>query len=236
MAKRASRKSRGGTPAAWAPTAPCAAGNEAEASIEGRSAAAQPAAAASHLHSPLTLPLVARAVFFTKGCGVHRERLQSFEQALRRAGIASLNLVRVSSIFPPGAIIVSRERGLARLQPGQIAFVVMSQVDTDEPNRLISASIGLATPADPRTYGYLSEHHAYGQTAKKSGDYAEDLAATMLASTLGIEFDPTKDYDERREIYRMSGRIVRTRSITQSAEGDKNGPWTTVLAAAVFLF
>lgn len=186
--------------------------------------------------NPLALPLVPRAVFFTKGCGVHAQRLQSFELALRRAGIAPLNLVRVSSILPPGAVILSHRKGLRELRAGQITFVVMSQTDTDEPNRLISASIGLATPADPTAYGYLSEHHAYGQTAKRSGDYAEDLAATMLASTLGIEFDPTKDYDERREIYRMSGRIVRTRSITQSAEGDKNGLWTTVLAAAVLLF
>lgn len=184
----------------------------------------------------LPLPLVPRAVFFTKGCGVHRQRLQSFELALRRAGIAPLNLVRVSSIFPPGAVVVSRERGLQRLHPGEITFVVMSQCETDEPNRLMASSVGLATPADPAAFGYLSEHHAYGQTGKKAGDYAEDLAATMLASTLGIEFDPDKDYDERREIYRMSGRIVRTRSITQSAEGDKDGRWTTVLTAAVLLF
>jgi arginine decarboxylase len=186
--------------------------------------------------SPPRSMLVPRFVFFTKGCGVHRQRLQSFEQALRRAGIAPLNLVRVSSIFPPGCAVISRERGLPRLHQGEITFVVIAQAETDEPNRLVCASIGLATPADPTVYGYLSEHHAFGQTAKKAGDYAEDLAATMLASTLGIEFDPDKDYDQRREIYRMSGRIVRTRSITQSAEGDKNGLWTTVLAAAVLLF
>jgi arginine decarboxylase len=198
-----------------------------------------PANVASPLVSPprsLPLPLVPRFVFLTMGCGVHRQRLQSFEMSLRRAGIAPLNLVRVSSIFPPGCAVISRERGLQRVHPGEITFVVMSQCETNEPNRLISASIGLATPADPLVYGYLSEHHAFGQTAKKSGDYAEDLAATMLASTLGIEFDPDKDYDQRREIYRMSGRIVRTRSITQSAEGDKNGLWTTVVAAAVLLF
>lgn len=84
-------------------------------------------------------------------------------------------------------------------------------------------------------YGYLSEHHAFGETEEKSGDYAEDLAASMLASTLGIEFDPEKNYDERKEIYRMSGKIVKTRNITQAARGDKHGLWTTVVAAAVFV-
>jgi arginine decarboxylase len=166
---------------------------------------------------------------------VHRERLQSFEMALRRAGIASLNLVRVSSIFPPGCVMLSPAAGLRHLHHGQITFVVMSQAETNEPNRLVSSAIGLATPADPTMYGYLSEHHAFGQTAKKCGDYAEDLAASMLASTLGIELDPDKHYDERREIYRMSSKIVHTRSIVQSAEGDKNGLWTTVLTAAVLI-
>lgn len=179
--------------------------------------------------------LIPKALFFTQGCGVHREKLASFEMALRKAGIAHLNLVSVSSICPPGATILSRREGLKRLSPGEITFVVMARAETNEPNRLVVASIGLATPADKGAFGYLSEHHAFGMTAKKAGDYAEDLAASMLASTLGIEFNPDRAYDERREIYRMSGKIVRTRSVTQSAEGDKNGLWTTVLAAAVLL-
>jgi arginine decarboxylase len=111
----------------------------------------------------------------------------------------------------------------------------MSISSTNEPNRMISASVGLAVPAEPNHYGYLSEHHAYGETDEKSGDYAEDLAASMLASTLGIEFDPEKNYDERKEIFRMSGKIVKTRNTTQSAIGDKRGLWSTVVAAAVFI-
>ena len=111
----------------------------------------------------------------------------------------------------------------------------MADLSTNEPNRLISASIGLALPAEKDRYGYLSEHHAYGMTERKVSDYAEDLAATMLASTLGVQFDPDKAYDERKEIYKMSGKIVRTKSITKTALGDKNGLWTTVLSAAVFV-
>src|SRR5271168_3346492 len=44
--------------------------------------------------------MVPSRMFFTKGVGKHRERLTSFELALRDAGIAAQNLVRVSSIFP----------------------------------------------------------------------------------------------------------------------------------------
>jgi arginine decarboxylase len=178
---------------------------------------------------------VPKKLFFTSGVGVHRHRLQSFEGALRKAGIAHLNLVEVSSIMPPHAKILSRTAGLKEMSPGQIAFTVLARGETNEPNRLVAASIGLATPADKNNYGYLSEHHSYGETERKCGDYSEDLAASMLASTLGIEFDPDTDYDERKEIFRMSGRIVRTRSITQSARGNKDGLWTTVVAAAVLL-
>lgn len=178
---------------------------------------------------------VPNKLFFTRGVGVHRERLSSFEEALRKAGIAHLNLVQVSSIYPPGAKIIPRQSGQRLVAPGQIVFTVMARNDTNEPNRLLAASVGLATPSDPTKYGYLSEHHSYGETAHRCGDYCEDLAASMLATTLGIEFDPNKDYDERKEIFRMSGQIVHTRSITQSAEGNKNGLWTTVVAAAILL-
>jgi arginine decarboxylase len=112
----------------------------------------------------------------------------------------------------------------------------MARMETNEPNRLLGASIGLAQPTEGQQYGYLSEHHGYGETEKIMSDCAEDLAATMLASTLGIEFDPEKSYDERKQEYMMSGKFVRTSSITQTAEGDKSGLWTTVVSLAVFIF
>jgi arginine decarboxylase len=178
---------------------------------------------------------VPKYAFFVKGKGVHREKLTSFELALRSAGIAPLNLVRVSSILPAQCKIVSARHGLASLVAGQITFCVMARNETNEPSRRISAAIGVARPEDKNQYGYISEHHAYGQTARKAGDYAEDLAATMLATVLGVEFDPDKNYDERKEIYRMSGQIVESRSVVQTAEGNKNALWTSVVAAIVFI-
>jgi arginine decarboxylase len=174
-------------------------------------------------------------MFFTKGVGVHKDQLQSFELALRDVGIEMCNLVTVSSIFPPHAKIVPKEQGVRELNPGEITFCVMAKNSTNEPNRLISAAVGLALPADESTYGYLSEHHAFGETAKKSGDYAEDLAATMLATTLGLPFDPEKAWDEREQEWKMSGHMVKTSNVTQSMEGHKDGLWTTVIAVAVFL-
>ena len=174
-------------------------------------------------------------MFLTKGVGVDKNRLSSFEFALRDAGIERFNLVYVSSILPPLCKIVPRAEGLKELLPGQITYCVMARNETDEPNRLISASIGVAVPKDRKQYGYLSEHHAFGQTSDLSGDYAEDLAATMLASTMGIPFDPNQAWDERKAVYRASGTFFRTTHHCQSAEGNKNGLWTTVVASAVFV-
>ena len=179
--------------------------------------------------------MVPQKVFFTKGVGRHKDYLQSFELALRDAGIETQNLVTVSSIFPPGAKRISKEEGVKYMKAGSIRFCVMSRNATNEPNRLVSASIGVAIPNDPKQYGYLSEHHPFGETDEKAGEYAEDLAATMLATTLGIEFDPDKSWDEREQIYKASGQIIRTSNITQSALGNKDGLWTTVIAAAILI-
>jgi len=181
------------------------------------------------------LPLVPKRLFLTKGVGVDRNKLSSFELALRSAGIEKCNLVYVSSIQPPKCKIISKQEGLKKLNAGEITFCVMARAETNEPNRLVSASIGIAMPKDMEAYGYLSEHHSFGQTAKSSGDYAEDLAATMLASTLGIPFDPNQAWDERKQVYRTSGHSFKTRNISQSAEGHKDGLWTTVIAAAIFI-
>jgi arginine decarboxylase len=179
--------------------------------------------------------MVPKEVFLTKGVGKHREKLTSFELALRNAEIAKYNLVTVSSIFPPGCQRISKPVGLAKLRAGEIVYAVMSRNETREPHRLIAASVGMAIPAKVGQYGYLSEHHSYGEREDQAGDYAEDLAAEMLATILGVKFDPDASWDTRKQIWKISNDIYKTTNITQSAVGDKRGLWTTVIAAAVFV-
>jgi arginine decarboxylase len=179
---------------------------------------------------------VPKMMFLTKGKGIHKDYLTSFELALRDADVADLNLVSVSSIKPPQCKIISRQEGRKYLRPGQIAFTILARSSTNEPNRLIAASIGLARPADDNTqHGYLSEHHSTGETAQKAGDYAEDMAMEMLATTLGLPNDPTLTWDQREEQWKLSGKIYKTQNFTQSAEGNKDGLWTTVICAAILI-
>ena len=181
------------------------------------------------------LDLVAKKLFLTKGVGVADDKLTSFEFALRNAGIAGTNIVLISSIFPPKAKLVSRKDGLKLIKPGQVLFTIYSRNQTNEPHRLVSASVGIAQPKDDSKYGYLSEYESFGQDERKTGDYAEDIAAQMLASSLGIPFDIDKSWDEKRQQWTISGQIYKTKNVTQTARGDKNGKWTTVFAAAVLI-
>ena len=187
------------------------------------------------MRAKVLLDLVAKKLFLTKGMGVHEDKLTSFEYALRNAGIAGTNLVLISSIFPPGAKLISRTAGLKLIKPGQILFTIYSKNQTNEPRRHITASVGIAQPKDKSRYGYLSEYDSFGQSQKEAGDYAEDIAAQMLASSLGIPFDIDKSWDEKRQQWTISGKIYKTSNVTQSARGDKDGKWTTTFAAAVLV-
>ena len=181
------------------------------------------------------LDLVAKKLFLTKGVGVADDKLTSFEFALRNAGIAGTNIVLISSIFPPQAKLIPRKDGLKLIKPGQVLFTIYSRNQTNEPHRLVSASVGIAQPKDSSKYGYLSEYESFGQDERKTGDYAEDIAAQMLASSLGIPFDIDKSWDEKRQQWNISGQIYKTKNITQAAKGNKDGKWTTVFAAAVLI-
>jgi arginine decarboxylase len=179
--------------------------------------------------------IIPSRLFLTKGKGQHKEKLASLEQALRDAGIAPFNLVKTSSIFPPHCRLISRREGIKLLKPGQILFLVMSENATNEAHRLISASVGLAIPNDSNHYGYLSEHHSFGQDEKEAGQYAEDLAADMLATTLGKDFDLKQIWNEEKSVYEITNTLqVKTQHITQIAKG-KKGFWTTAFAAAVMI-
>ncbi len=174
-------------------------------------------------------------MFLTRGVGHRSERLASMDEALRDADIARFNLVKASSIFPPHCKVISRKKGLGKLQSGQILFCVLSENQTCENRRLIASSIGVAIPADRNAYGYLAEHKSFGQTEAQAGEYAEDLAATMLGTILGVQIDPDLAWDEKRELWKISGEIFRTMDVTQSAIGKSNGVWTSTVAAAVFV-
>ena len=181
------------------------------------------------------IDLLPTKVFLTKGVGRHKYRLKSFEEALRVAGVAQQNLVQVSSILPSKCKVISREKGIKSLVPGAISFCVMARADTEEHGRLVASSIGVAVPKDSKNWGYLSEVHGHGMNNQKASDMAEDLAAGMLGTTLGMELNPDTAWSEKEQAYKSSGLFIRTTNITQTAKGQES-LWTTTVAIAMFLF
>ena len=63
-------------------------------------------------------------------------------------------------------------------------------------------------------------------TGARSGEMAD-------AGNAVIDIDDA--WNEKQQIFKLSGKIVRTSNITQSAIGHKDGLWTTVISAAVLL-
>jgi arginine decarboxylase len=177
--------------------------------------------------------LVPSKLFFTRGVGRGETMLRSFEEALRDAGIAQFNIVGVSSIFPPGAKIITKEEGLRLLNPGQILFTVLARNASNEMNRMLSSAIGYAIPTDRSKWGYLSEHHSFGETEKKAGFFAERLAAEMLASTTGEQ--ELLSWNKETEEYTLKDRILQTKNICATAIVLKEDEWTTTIGAAVLI-
>src|SRR3989338_10865015 len=103
--------------------------------------------------------MIPKKVFFTKGVGVHKEKLASFELALRSAGLAYCNLVLVSSIYPPFCKRISKEEGVKLLRPGEIVFCVYDRESTNEPNRLVAASVGVGGSAAGEQEGCFFQAH-----------------------------------------------------------------------------
>src|SRR5438445_13080187 len=89
------------------------------------------------------LEMIPKYFFLTKGVGKHKENLASFELALRDASIQHCNLVPVSSIIPPACKLIPKEKGIPMLHAGEITFVVLARICTDEHPRLIPQSCGI---------------------------------------------------------------------------------------------
>lgn len=160
--------------------------------------------------------LVPRKLFFTSGVGRDKDRLVSFELALRDARIEKYNLVTVSSIFPPKCKVIEREKGLKMLKEGQIVFCVLSRNDSNKPNEIISSSVGIAIPKDRNLHGYIAEFHTTGLSEEETGKYVEGLAKLMLKTKIGDKPIEESFYEAK-------------------AAKTEKGKWTTVISAAVFI-
>ena len=181
--------------------------------------------------------LVPRKVFVTRGLGVHEKQLTSRELAMTDAGVEKMNMIKASSIIPPGCEFISIREGKKQLMIGQMAFAILAQCSTNEPYKRISAAIGIAKPDDPDAYGFfteIEEDQGYGKTEEQAGEEVMHLAISNLAMSWRAKWND-KMFDPRKKVYRIKNKNVRLSNVSQSATGDKDGKYTTVYVAAVFI-
>lgn len=179
--------------------------------------------------------MIPKKVFLTKGHGTHRHRLQSFELALREAGIAACNIVNVSSIVPPHCTLISREEGVSLLHPGEITYCVLSEVHTKDP-KTIGASVGLAIPESKDEYGYIAEYHEPEGSVSDLKSSVEELAILMLATTKGVTAKKSgSNQVSDEEIVDQFKDQMRTTSVADMVQHTDSNRWSTVVAVAVFI-
>jgi arginine decarboxylase len=175
--------------------------------------------------------------FLTKGTGVHEKDLRAFEEALRDAGVHTCNLIKTSSIIPPGCKRVSVERGMKMLSPGQITFAVIAQSQTNEPGQQVSAGIGMAQPKEPDRHGYMTEvEEAIGRTDE---DVEQDVIEMAIENLIGEHkpgFDGESVFRKGKKNYSVNGLDFAVDSVVQSARGAEKNKYTVVIAVAVLIY
>ncbi len=100
--------------------------------------------------------------------------LVAFDNALSKAGIAELNLVPVSSIWPIDCKIVK----MPKLEPGTITPIIIAKISSSTPGQKIAAAVGIAT--SETSHGIVSEYHDIGVTQKTAGIIVETMVKNMM--------------------------------------------------------
>ncbi|HOB10119.1 MAG: arginine decarboxylase, pyruvoyl-dependent [Acetomicrobium sp.] len=91
------------------------------------------------------------------GHGEGDKKLTAFDAALLDAGIGNMNLLRVSSVLPPGCIF----EGVFQLPAGSLLPIAYGSLTSDVPGEIISAAIGVGIPEDPSSFGMIMEFSGF---------------------------------------------------------------------------
>ena len=152
--------------------------------------------------------MIPKAFFVTGGRAVGKvSKLNTFDLALKNAGIANCNLVKVSSIIPPNC----KETAPKEIPIGSITYAVISKAEGKDGR--ISAGI---------TWGFAEEKD-FGIVAEAYGSMDEEAARRML--------------DERiREMANIRGIKLRNVKYRIESLDVPNGHYGCVVVALVYLF
>lgn len=184
------------------------------------------------------LAFVPTRVFFTAGRGVHEHERVAVQHALREAGVADCNLVKVSSVLPPGVRVIDRAEAEKLLKPGNVVFAVIAQAVTQEPHQRLSVGVGWAIPDKPGVPGYISEveeEQAKGLGGEAATAEVGATALRLLAERLRAKIDAGTLWEWHKGGVAIGRVKVQTGALTQTVVGDEKGWYTAAVALAVYL-
>lgn len=95
-----------------------------------------------------------------KGASEGRTRLNAFDNSLLNAGVGDTNLMRMSSILPPGA--EQRNIGSLDLPAGGLIPLAYASIDSTTPGRFISSAVAVGIPEDESEPGVIMEFEDHG--------------------------------------------------------------------------
>jgi arginine decarboxylase len=177
-------------------------------------------------------------VFFTAGRGVHEHERVAVQHALREAGVGDCNLVKVSSVIPPGCRVIDRAEAKELLRPGNIVFAVIAQAVTQEPHQRLSVGIGWAIPEQEGVPGYIAEveeEQARGLSGDACADEVGTTAVRLLAERLRAKVDAEVPWKRHKGWFNLGRTRATAGSLTSTVVGDEKGRYTAAVALAVYL-
>jgi len=107
--------------------------------------------------------------FVTAGSAGGKNHLNAFDNALLKARIGNLNLMRVSSILPPGVEYSPQ----MEIPPGSLVPTAYGYIISDVPGERIAAAVGVGFSKD--TFGVIMEF-----SGKCGKEQAEKAIKSML--------------------------------------------------------
>ena len=117
--------------------------------------------------------------FLVRGSAEGRTRLNAFDKALLNAGVGDTNLMRMSSILPPGA--KQMDVNDVDLPKGGLIPLAYATIDGNTPGRLISAAIAVGIPKDKSEPGVIMEYEDHADL-----DTVESIVRQMVVD--GFEY------------------------------------------------
>jgi len=124
-----------------------------------------------------------RNYFLTKGFGIADTYLLSFDRALRRAKIENYNLVKISSILPPG---VKRKNKIS-LPYSSILHIAYASLISNKKGEVISAVCGIAIPQNPEQIGMIMEWSDFERREKGIAEVKKMLESAMYDRGIKIK-------------------------------------------------